>query len=132
MADFRIRFTSGVALEPWSDPPHTTGGRDLPSRVNAQPDHDPTREVAAQGVQVELTATVRGVGDAPLDGALTDGNLFDVTMVEWPGPGPAPPFAGAAGQSSVQRFTPNAAGHYTCEVFRPEHGAIYAHIDVDS
>jgi hypothetical protein len=132
MADFRIRFTSGVTLEPWSDPPHTTGGRELPSRLNPQPDHDHTREVAALGVPVEVTATVRGVGDAPLDVALTDGNLFAVVMVEFPGPGPAPPFAGAAGQSSVQTFTPNATGHYTFIVFRPEHGGIYAHIDVDS
>lgn len=132
MADFRIRFTSGVTLELWSDPPHTSGGRELPSRLNAQPDHAHTREVAVQGVAVEVTATVRGVGDAPLDVALTDGNLFDVMMVEWPGPGPAPPFTGAAGQSSVQSFTPHAAGHYTFILFRPEHGGIYAHIDVDS
>lgn len=127
MADFRIRFSDGITLEPWEDP--ALGEK--PSRLNAQPAHSHTREVGSVGTPVEVTATVRGVGDAPLDSALTDGKLFSALMIEWPGAGPAPAFSGAAGQSSVQTFTPTLAGHYTLIVQRTEHGGIYAHVDVD-
>lgn len=132
MADFRVRFTAGITLEAWEDPAAIVSGRDLPSRLNPQPAHGHTREVAATGVEVELTMTVREVGDAPLDAALVDGNLFEAYPIEWPGTGPGPAFTGAVGQSSVQRFTPLLAGHYTLLVSRTGHGGIYAHVDVDS
>ncbi len=125
MADFGAAFSSGVTLEPWDDPPSVS----LPSRINPLPERIHKRHVGAVGVQVELTATVGGVA-GPLDGAL-GGELFSLGFLEAPAlPFPAVSFP--AGQSSVQRFTPGAVGHYTVQLTRLNHGGLILHVDVDS
>jgi hypothetical protein len=127
MADFRLEFSGGVTLEPWSDPADILG--DLPSRLNARPEHEHTRHVAVSGVQVELRARVAGVL-APLDGAL-GGALFTAAFLELPS-FPPPAFSSPVGQSSVQRVTLVTLGHYTLSIAREGHGAVIVHVDVDS
>lgn len=125
VSDFDAAFSDGTTVEPWNDP--ASGG--IPSRQNAFPDHPHLRHVAETGSPVEVTATVGGVA-APMDAAL-GGRLFSFYVVEWPLEGTSPPPAttGAAAQSSVQTFTPPAAGHYTLKMKRPEGGSIYLHVD---
>lgn len=132
MSDFRLAVTGGVTQEPWEDPADTVGGRDLPSRLNPHPDHGHTRYVGTRGTQVTLTASIPGIGTAPLDVALTDGKLFTGLCIEAPGDHGIPACSSPGGQSSVQHFTPLDTGHYTVQVSRENHGAIIAHIDVDS
>ena len=127
MADFRLEFSGGVTLEPWSDPAAILA--DLPSRLNARPEHEHTRHVGVSGVQVELSARVGGVL-APLDASL-GGVLFAAFFLELPS-FPPPAFSSPVGQSSVQRFTPVTLGHYTLQIAREGHGAIIVHVDVDS
>ncbi len=127
MADFRLEFSGGVTLQPWSDPADVLA--DLPSRLNARPEHEHTRHVGVSGAEVELSARVAGVL-APLDVALA-GVLFTASFLELPSL-PPPSFSSPVGQSSVQRFTPVTLGHYTLQLAREGHGAIIVHVDVDS
>lgn len=127
MADFRVAFTAGVTLEPWDDPASVSPDR--PSRINPRPEHIHKRHVGEVGEQVEVTATVAGVA-GPLDATL-GGELFDLAFLEAPAL-PFPTTSSPAGQSSVQRFTPAAVGHYTVQLTRPNHGGVILHVDVDS
>lgn len=132
MSDFRLFVTAGVSLQPWADPAAVVGGREQPGRLNPNPDHGHTRYVGAVGTQVELTAVVPGLGSAPLDTALVDGNLFKAELIEFPGDHGTPGFSSPGGQSSVQHFTPLDTGHHTVIISRDGHGGIIVHVDVDS
>lgn len=121
MADFAIAF-AGAALAPWTDPATVT----RPSRINPAPNHRHLRRRATVGVQVTLSAVVAGV-TGPLDGAL-GGRLFFGWFLEYPtfsAPGVTVP----AGQSSVRRFTPTLAGHYTYLLRRADGGGLILHVD---
>lgn len=124
MADFRVEFTDGVTVEPWEDP--LLGN--VPSRLNPRPEQGHRRHVGAIGVEVELSAIVGGVL-APLDGAL-GGRLFSCFPVEWPSV-VMPAVSSPGGQSSVQRFTPAANGHYTLRILRDGGGSVFFHVDVE-
>jgi hypothetical protein len=121
MADFGIAF-AGAPLAPWLDPP--TG--DLPSRINPTPTRPHLRRRATVGAEVELAAVVAGV-TGPLDAAL-GGRLFLGWWIEHPTVGP-PAVAVPAGQSSVRRFTPELAGHYTYCLRRFGGGGLILHVD---
>lgn len=125
MADFTARFTAGATVEQWTDP--ASGG--VPTRINPFPEHPHRRHVGAVGVQVEITATVSGV-EGEVDANL-GGLLFAFHFAELPA-FPPPAVSNPAGQSSVQRFTPAAVGHYSFKLKREEHGEIYFHLDVPS
>lgn len=127
MADFRLRFTSGLTLEPWEDPADVVGDR--PSRLSARPEHTHSRHVGETGVQIQVSAIVAGVV-GPVDGTL-GGVLFTAAFLETPSL-PPPSLSSPAAQSSVQRFTPVETGHYTLQISREGHGAIICHVDVDS
>jgi hypothetical protein len=122
MADFTAAFTAGTAIAEWLDPP--SGG--TPTRTNPFAEHPHLRRVAALGDEIEVTATVGGVA-GELDSNL-DGRLFFVLFIEWPGPLPA--LSNPAGQSSVQRFTPTAVGHYSFKLERVDGGSVIMHVDV--
>jgi hypothetical protein len=83
--------------------------------------------VGTTGTPITVTASVDGVA-GEVDSNL-GGELFTATPVEWPFT-TIPVFTGAAGQSSVQTFTPTAAGHYTIVLARPNHGRVFMHLDV--
>jgi hypothetical protein len=122
-SNFSVAYTDGVTVEPWNDPP--SGG--VPTRLNAFEEHGHLRHVGEVGTEVEISATVGGVL-APLDAAL-GGLLFTFHFAELPGI-VAPAVSSPAGQSSIQRFTPPAAGHYTFKLKRPTLGAVILHLDV--
>jgi hypothetical protein len=124
MADFGAVFTSGVTVQPWLDP----GLGDRPDRLNPRAEHQHRRHVGEPGVEVELSARVAGVL-APLDAAL-GGQLFLAFLAESP-VFPPPPVSSPAGQSSVQRFTPLVAGHYTLRIVREAHGSLFVHVDIE-
>jgi hypothetical protein len=123
MADFTVEITDGVTVETWSDPASLS----VPTRINPFAEHPHKRYVGEVGTEIEVTATVEGV-EGEVDANL-DGLLFTLYYCELPGVVP-PPQSSPAGQSSVQRFTPAAAGHYTFKMKRPEHGAVIMHVDV--
>lgn len=123
MATFTAAFTAGTSLEEWIDP--SSGGK--PSRLNALPEHPHLRRVGTTGTQITVTATVGGVA-GPLDATL-GGLLFSASLAEYP-LGPPPALSNPAGQSSVQTFTPNAAGHYCLVIRRSSNGGIFLHVDV--
>ena len=108
---------------PWVDP--ANGSR--PGRLNPRAEHQHRRHEGDLGVQVEVSARVAGVL-APLDAAL-GGELFTAFFAEAP-VFPAPALTSPAGQSSVQRFTPIVAGHYTLRLVREGHGSLFVHVDV--
>lgn len=122
MPSFSARITAGATLQPWLDP----APADLASRINPTARRGHKRRVGAVGTEVTVTATVDG-NAAPLDSAL-DGKLFFGFFAEYPGLAPA--LSSPAGQSSVQRFTPNALGHYTFVLRRHDRGAVFLHLDV--
>lgn len=122
MADFRAEFTAGAVVVAWDDP--AFGSR--PGRLNPRAEHSHRRHNVALGVQVEISARVGGVL-APLDAAL-GGELFSAFIAESP-VFPAPPLTSPGGQSSVQRFTPIVAGHYTIRLVREAHGSMFVHVD---
>lgn len=123
MADFRAQFSAGVSLQPWVDPP--LGAR--PSRLNVRAEQAHKRHVGSLGVQVTVQAIVGGVA-APLDAAL-GGRLFTSFLAE-SASFPPPAITSPGGQSSVQRFTPLVAGHYTMRLTREGGGSIFLHVDV--
>lgn len=134
MPSFTIAPASGVAVEPWEDPPREPGtaGPDdpgAPSRLNPRAGTSHKRWVAAVGIEVEINASVPGLGAAPLDSSL-GGDLFYSWKV-----GPQPggvTLAHDAGQSSVLRFTALAAGHYTLGMGRHNGGgAVIFHVDAE-
>ena len=132
MPDFDAALTSGTAIATWDDPqraPGTLGSDDkgAPSRINPSYAASLLRATGAIATEIEITATVGGVV-APLDAAL-GGRLFQAWAVEWPG-AIMPVFTSPAGQSSIQRFTPAAAGHYTIGIRREGGGAVILHVDV--
>ncbi len=122
MANFTARITSGASLELWEDP-----ASDLPSRINPTSRRGHQRQVGSVGTQVTVTATVAG-SSAPLDAALAS-KLFFGFFAETPTTPPA--ISSPTGQSSVQRFTPNAAGHYTFVMRRHDGGGMILHLDVE-
>ena len=121
MPDFRIAF-SGAPLAAWTDPATSTA----PSRINPAPNRQHLRRRATVGVQVSLSAVVAGV-TGPLDAAL-GGRLFFGWFIEYPTAG-VPPVSVPAGQSSVRRFTPTLAGHYTYCLRRADGGGLILHVD---
>lgn len=123
MATFTAAFTSGTSLEEWTDP--DSGSK--PSRLNPLPDYPFLRRVGTTGTPITVTATVGGVA-GPLDATL-GGLLFTAALAEYVA-SPPPAFSSPAGQSSVQTFTPNAAGHYCLILRRESNGGIYLHVDV--
>jgi hypothetical protein len=123
MPDFRATFTSGTTLQPWTDPADGT----RPSRLNTTTQRGHKRRVGTVGVQIEVTATVAGV-TAPMDAAL-GGLLFLGMFAEHPGASPA--ISTPAAQSSIQRFTPSVAGHYTFVLRRDGGGGLFMHVDVE-
>ena len=122
MADFTARYTAGATVVTWDDP--ASGG--TPKRTRPDPEHLHKRHQGEVGTEVEVTATVAGV-EGELDVNLS-GLLFAFHFAELPGISP-PAVTSPAGQSSVQAFTPPAAGHYTFKLKREEHGEIYFHLD---
>ena len=123
MADFPFDFDhTTVTLEVWEDP-GVSSPRDLPSRLNPNAAYPHTRAIGTTGVPVVFIAD-EGPGDVSLGG-----ELYTALVVEAP---TAPPHCtGLPGQSSIQSFTPTAAGHYTIFMTRQgAHGGIYAHVDV--
>jgi hypothetical protein len=124
MADFLAEFTGGAVVQPWLDP----GLGDRPDRLNPRAEHLHRRHVGEVGVEVEVSGRVGGVL-APLDAAL-GGQLFTAFIAEAPA-FPAPPVTNPGGQSSVQRFTPLAVGHYTLRIVREAHGSLVLHLDVE-
>lgn len=159
MQDFEVSFTAGVTFEDWNDPalppnpplhnplhnpalpvgpgnppdidpnhnPALPVGPGAPSRLHPIEGYPHKMYVGTVGTEIELTATVGGV-DGPMDAAL-GGRTFVPWRVENP-----PPhvfgFTSPAGQSSVIRFTPPAAGHYCVGVGRTGGGAVLMHFDV--
>lgn len=123
MADFEPRFTAGATLEPWTDP--LVGTR--PSRLNPAANRPHQRRRVVSGALVSVSARVGGV-TAPLDAAL-GGRLFVAWFVEYPSVSP-PALSSPAGQSSLQRFTPTTAGHYTLVLRRAGGGGVLLHFDV--
>jgi hypothetical protein len=123
VADFRAEFTAGTIVVPWDDP--ALGAR--PGRLNPRAEHPHRRVEGSLGVQVEISLRIDGVL-APLDGSL-GGELFTAFFAESP-VFPAPPVSSPVGQSSVQRFTPLVAGHYTLRIVREQHGSLFVHVDV--
>jgi len=122
MPNFDVRFT-GAALVRWADPPT----EDLPTRINPAPNHPLVRRRGTVGVQVTISAVVGGVV-GPLDAALDD-ELFVGWFLEYPTQDP-PAVTVPAGQSSVRRFTPSRAGHYTYILRRRGGGGTIVHVDV--
>lgn len=123
MADFTLQV-SGTSLSNWTDP--ASGG--LPSRLNSRAGNAQKMRIGTHGVQLVLRAVVNGVV-APLDAAL-GGRLFTAWLVEAPALAlPGTP-VGDAAQSSVQRYTPPVAGHYTIGVERNGGGIELVHIEV--
>lgn len=121
MPDFSARFTSNATLVVWRDLPTES----KPSRINPLPQYPHRYYLAEVGEEIEITATVDGV-DGPLDTAL-DGRTFLGWLAEHPVPKPA--VTSPPGQSSIRRFTPTAAGHYTYVLRRKSGGGIILHID---
>jgi len=128
MADFSADFTSGVTVTEWSDPPLGN----LPTRLNAFTETPHLHAIGTTGTQVEITATV-----PPFDGVAgeVDGNLggrlFALHFAE-SAILPPPSISSPAAQSSVQRFTPALAGHYTLRLERVgvTGGSVFLHVDV--
>ena len=123
MPNFDVRFTDGAGPARWLDPPT----EDRPSRINPAPNRPHLRWLAAVGAEVELSAVVDG-DVAPLDSALA-GETFVGWFAECPSAS-APTVSSPPGQSSVRRFTPVRAGHYTYVVRRRRGGGIIVHLDV--
>lgn len=120
---FTVSATAGITVGIWEDP--SSGA--LASRINPDPEHPHLRYLATTGVEVEFSASVAGLGAAPLD-AVLGGALFAAGLAEWSG-AVKPPVTAPAGQSSVQRFTPPDPGHYTLVFRRDLGGAVTLHID---
>lgn len=125
MADFSARFTGGVTLESWQDPP---SGVTLPSRINPSPLHPLKYRRGIVGEQIELRATVGGT-EGPADGAL-GGRLFLCWFAEHPTPRPS--ISHPPGTTSVRRFTPTVPGHYTIVFRRQRGGGVILHVDVEA
>lgn len=124
MPDFDARFAAGTSLAVWHDHESTR-----PSRINPAQAR-PLRYVKATvGVPVEVHAWL-GDADAPADDDL-GGRLFSSDFAEHPTPAP-PATTSPAGQSSVQRFTPGAAGHYLWILRRADGGALGLHLDAEA
>lgn len=122
MSDFTATFTAGTTVSQWLDPASVG----TPSRLNSFSEHPHLRYRATVGVQVEVTATVLSVA-GEIDANL-GGRLFSFFFVELPSSA-VPAITSPAGQSSVQRFTPTAAGHFTLKLKRPSGGAVILHVD---
>lgn len=121
MPDFSIRFTAGVTPTIWDD--HATAV----SRINPRPMHPHKYQRATVGIEVEVRMTWGGV-EAPPDIDLA--TPFSSDFAETPGAVPA--ITSPAGQTSVQRFTPNAVGHYLWMVRHEGGGAIGLHLDAEA
>ena len=121
MPDFDARFSAGVTLTIWDD--HAASV----SRLNPKPTHPHKYQRATVGTEVEVRMTFEGV-EAPMDADLA--GLFSSDFAETPAA--TPPISSPAGQSSVQRFTPNAVGHYLWVMRHEGGGAIGLHLDAEA
>lgn len=122
MPDFTVSV-SGATVEQWLDPAITGA----PSRLNPREGRAMRRLVGTVGSPVTLTATAAGLF-GPLDTAL-GGRLFECIVAESPVVYGIPFTIPTAGRSSVQRFTPPAAGHYLVYMRRPGGGSWFLHVD---
>ena len=122
MPNFDVRITDGAAVTRWVDPPTA----ELPSRINPAPNRPHLYWRGAVGEQVELSAVVEGVV-GPLDSALA-GATFCGWFAEFPAASP-PSVSSPAGKTSVVRFTPMRAGHYTYVMRRRRGGGMVVHLD---
>ena len=122
MPDFEITV-SGATVDPWLDPAYGQ----TPSRLNPRTGRSMSRIIGTVGVPVVITAAVGGIS-APSDSALA-GRLFVAEVHEAPVTPRPNCTIPTAGQSSVQRFTPAAAGHYLFSMTRTEGGAVFVHVD---
>jgi len=126
--DFSATFTSGVSVGEWTDPASVS----TPSRTNAFSETPHLRAVGTTGTEIEITATVPAFDgvSGEVDGNL-GGRLFALHFAEVPQL-PPPSITSPGGQSSVQRFTPGAAGHYTMRLERmgATGGSVFLHADV--
>ncbi len=122
MPDFTARFTAGTSLATWVD---AAGNQ---SRINPASGHVLRYTKGQVGTEIVVKATVGGV-EGPSDGTL-GGRLFTAAFAEHSAPYPFAP-AGDASHSSIQRFTPPAAGHYLLVIRRDDGGAIGMHVDVE-
>lgn len=127
MPNFDVRVAFGASLVEWTDPDPDPSGASKPSRLRPHPGLPFLRWLGAAGVPIELRAIVDGL-EAPLDSSL-GGNLFTGWFAEEP-MGPHA-MTQQPGQTSVIRFVPVHAGHYTVGVRRTNGGAILLHIDVN-
>lgn len=126
MANFSVAFTAGATLALWNDP--AAPGQGKPSRINPYAQRPHRRRVGEVGTELELTATVDGE-EGPDDATLGDATFIS-WLVEFPGP-TRPNLSHPTGVSSVSRFTPAVAGHYTIVVRRKlGGGGVFLHVDV--
>lgn len=130
MPDFTAAFTVGTGNSVYTDP---NPPADKADRLNVISGKQHRQRTGTVDAVVEVTCTVDGV-PAPTDASL-GGRLFSMWLVESPFPGYIG-FTPQGGKTSVQRFTPLVAGHYTVGVRRapsavePQGGAILLHLDV--
>lgn len=122
MPDFTARLSAGVVPTQWDD--HAGAGV---SRLNAPVKNPPKYLKATVGQPVEMTARWQGI-EAPLDAQL-GGKLFSSDMGE--AAVPVIP-TGTAGQSSVQTFTPPAAGHYLWVMHHQDGGSVGVHLEAET
>jgi len=126
MPDFSVRPTFGVLVADWVDP---AVGK-LPSRIAPSVAAPMRRWTIASTTLVELRATPDGGSEGAID-VLLDARLFRAWWVEAPVDS-AVVILSLPERSSVQRFTPTRAGHYTLAFQRDGGGKVLLHFDCDS
>lgn len=118
MPDFDIRMASGIEVHIYGDEPN--------NRLNPMPGFPPRRFEGKVGVEIVLHVIYEGV-EAPPDTALP--GVFSSDMGEWPMPAGPPVTVGVTSYSTIQRFTPNVAGHYVWNIRRRFGGCLSVHLD---
>lgn len=115
MANFIARFTAGVQLVSWMDPP-----ADLPTRLNSVGGIGPTYYQARPLRTVKIACKPDGLAEGAPDSAL-GGKLFTCFWTEWSG---FPPdiLQSTPGYSSLIEVTPEMSGHYLLTIYREDGG----------
>ena len=129
MPDFFVHLPTGVTVTDWDDSAfaavsgysRTTARASLPHR----------HYVGTVGTEIVAMASLVAGGtpgpmDSELDGRLFSSDIGENSSDEFPS-GPA----GDSSRSSVQRFTPLAAGHFLWVIRHSGGGAVGFHLDVD-